>query len=317
MQSERIKEFLKYASPRLDYIEQCMEKQAVGKLIKAFKTVRKGAAPINRIMNPVRNMKSSKGKSAKGMSDAQILKDPKLNRSAQLEALKGMYDAGAGGMSPAEAIASLKSLGYTDTQAVRILRRRMESALKEDLRSGRFRQVHDNNTPALPALPAGVDGGVLTKTDLRLHRGMSPIGNTSRIDGLSPVEFSKYRRDASKRRQDRIKELTGSANPKSKNAPKSNATGWWNDATKNVSDWVGKHPAITSALTGVGGGALGGGIGYGIGSGSGQQDGFDAASAYYKMREALQRHNLMSANDNILSRLANVFGGGDLSNLIG
>lgn len=272
MQSERIKEFLKYASPRLDYIEQCMEKQALSPA--------KIVGHIAKLRQSGRLSEAGKFKSSKKLLENQLPGKDFDQKLLEL-AVESRHNALNRKTPTSGSLADARTAG---------LRR------AEELAKG-------NSSSKIPA-GINVDFSALTKY---------PAGSGSLIDA----------RTAGLRRAEalakRAPEVDGT--PKSKNAPKAdaaqNATGWWNDATKNVSDWVTAHPAIASALTGVGGGALGGGIGYGIGSGSGQQDGFDAASAYYKMREALQRHNLLAANDSILSRLANVFGGGDLSNLIG
>lgn len=276
MQSERIKEFLKYASPRLDYIEQCMEKQALSPA--------KIVGHIAKLRQSGRLSEAGKFKSSKKLLENQL---PGKDFDQKLLEL---------------AVASRHNA---------LSRKAPTSGSLTDARTAGLRRAEELAKGNSSKIPAGINVDFST---LNVFPTQGKRLVDSRTAGLRRAE------ELAKR----APEVDGT--PKSKNAPKTdapepdaapNATGWWNDATKNVSDWVGKHPAITSALTGVGGGALGGGIGYGIGSGSGQQDGFDAASAYYKMREALQRHNLLAANDNILSRLANVFGGGDLSNLIG
>lgn len=81
--------------------------------------------------------------------------------------------------------------------------------------------------------------------------------------------------------------------------------------------WAKEHPIATPAIAAGASSAGTGALGYGIGKSNGKKDSSDIMSQYYKMREFINAQRLASANSSFLNRLANVFGGGDLSNMIG
>lgn len=283
MQSERIKEFLKYASPRLEYIEHCMEKQAAP-LPSFFNTVRKFINSGQKLDNNFRGVVNG--------SDLRTVLDPKFKLSKDLQEYAPEYNALVEFFGPA-AKGSTASNIFTQ-------------------RAGKL-PLYDR------PLPDARTAGLLRAEELA--KGV-------------PVDFSSLSVFPTKGRQlvdartaglRRAEELSKrapktDATPEPKNAPKAdadNAKGWWDDFSKGVGDWAKEHPVLTPAITAGVAAPLAGGIGYGIGHDSGFESGSSNAAAYWQMREALRNHQLRGVNSEFLTRLANLFGGGDLSRLIG
>lgn len=82
-------------------------------------------------------------------------------------------------------------------------------------------------------------------------------------------------------------------------------------------NWFSRHPYWTAGAAAAGGLGAGSLIGYNSGNSTGRSEAAQALQQYYGMRESLQREALREANSSPLSRLANLFGTGELSNLIG
>ena len=108
----------------------------------------------------------------------------------------------------------------------------------------------------------------------------------------------------------------GKANASGKggsNAPGGNA----DDIDEATANWFSRHPYWTAGAAAAGGLGAGSLIGYNSGNSTGRSEAAQALQQYYGMRESLQREALREANSSPLSRLANLFGTGELSNLIG
>lgn len=230
MHSERIKEFLKYASPRLDYIEHCMEKKAIS------------AATIARAAKKAQDLKWLQSRLSKG----------------KLDRLGGAITRSKAG----------------DTRV-----------LYTDPNTGLTRMVVDSQ-----------DG----------------VGQKFLIDPKTGAANRVVRPADPKQGP------TADPKPTPKgDKPDGETKGWWDDFSKGVGDWAKEHPVLTPAITAGVAAPITGGIGYGIGRDSGFESGSSNAAAYWQMREALRNHQLRGVNSEFLTRLANLFGGGDLSRLIG
>lgn len=252
MHSERIKEFLKYASPRLDYIEHCMEKQALSpaKIVGYLEKLRQSG---------------------------------RLSQAGKFKATKKFLN---------------DYKNYIDEDSSRHIIELAASHRNKVLNYNKA--IKDRNAAAMNWYNSY---GTMPDDSL-----FPPLPN-------KPVFGAKDPKPAA------APKPTPTADPKP--APKGdkpdadNAKGWWDDFSKGVGTWAKEHPVLTPAITAGVAAPITGGIGYGIGRDSGFESGSSNAAAYWQMREALRNHQLRGVNSEFLTRLANLFGGGDLSRLIG
>lgn len=258
--SDKIIEFLKYASPRLDYIEHCMEKQA--DILRSL--VRAGGKPGRRVLsyNNVAKQAPKASPGTPGSMGNQRYAQQYANRNVAIaETLMGKKEYAA-------ELKKLTDAGYNSAQANRIIQKRLSKGLKANKQLGK-----------VPETMAQVRGAA---------------------NNIQPVKYKHP-----------VRKTSGKASgPASAGAAE---PGMWD----NITAWMKEHPYLTVG-GGVAAGAAGGaGIGYGVGSGSGIQEGSQIAQRYYAMREALQQQALRKTNDSFFARLGNLFGTGDLSNIIG
>lgn len=276
-QSDNIVEFLSYASPRIDYIEHCMEKQAIS------------AATVIRAAEKARKLARTGGRQSKG----------KLTR-----------------------------LTGSDNRALRNADGSLAFMYKDPSRNGVYRVIGDNSEGFGQKFLLDPRTGKVTKTfdgyKNPHHSNLNGAGLPSQTNtyALGPVA-------------PKANNTLGPVAPKSNNvsgnvASKSNNTSGNVKKTNNntaadtapasataVTNWIKRHPYMALGGGLAAGSAAGAGIGYGMGNSSGQQTGAATAQRYYELRAALDRQRLRQTNDSFLSRLGNLFGAGDLSNMIG
>lgn len=238
MTQQHIEEFLKYASPRLDYIGHCMEKQA--------------------------------------LSPAKALQAVKAFRAR----------ASTGAIDPSR----YKSLG----------------ALSESVGKLKGKEKNQLNR-------------VAEKLHKKYYDGKYIKGDYSRVEqraaapSFDEVYFARYGR-----LPDQSMINASVVPPKAKQtADKVNAAKTSAPDTKDTANWLKTHPYLTAAGTAAGGSALGTGLGYALGHSSGSEEAAKKLHTYYAINEALRSNALRRANSDILARLANIFGVGELNNLIG
>jgi hypothetical protein len=128
--------------------------------------------------------------------------------------------------------------------------------------------------------------------------------------GVDPVRLSAG---------DDIFKLNGKGKANASGKGGSNASGNADDIDDAAvaGNWFSRHPYWTAGAAAAGGLGAGSLIGYNSGNSTGRSEAAQALQQYYGMRESLQREALREANSSPLSRLANLFGTGELSNLIG
>ena len=282
-QSDNIVEFLKYASPRLDYIEHCMEKQALSptRALQAVKAFR--ARSSQGLIDPAKYkrlgaLSDSVGK-LRGKEKNQL-----KNVAGKLH--KKYYDG-----------------KYVKGDYSRVQQRAAAPNWVDDYFAQYGRMPDQFDAPVVPAAKPKVSPNQFnwaSGSNAVNFGGGTPSSPVSLAAG---DDFLKIAPNAGKVPAEAAKEVAEAASE----------PGMWN----NITAWMKEHPYLTVG-GGVAAGAAGGaGLGYGIGNGSGRQEGSQIAQRYYELREALDRQRLQRANDSFLSRLGNLFGTGDLSGLIG
>lgn len=340
-QSDNIVEFLKYASPRLDYIEHCMEKQALSptralQAVKAFRArSSKGLLPQGKNYDRIKALSDSVGK-LRGKEKNQLKNVAgKLHKKYyDGKYVKGDYNK-IGQRSAAQSFVDDYYARYGrlpdqfDAPVV--------PAAKPNVKPEVNVPIVGNDIPGMPRPGTGemlmpnVDNSVSNFIPESVNNIRSFDNALQKINGdipgmPRPGTGEMIMRDAPMREAAaRQAFLNGTLNAPSPgygilrpgapaDAIKEVAEpGMWD----NITAWMREHPYLTVG-GGVAAGAAGGaGLGYGIGSGSGMQEGSQIAQRYYELREALDRQRLQRANDSFLSRLGNLFGTGDLSGLIG
>ena len=315
--SDKIIEFLKYASPRLDYIEHCMEKQALSPqkvlpVIKAFRArASKGTIDPSRYKR-IGALSHATGK-LKGNEKNQL---NRVGGQLHKKYYGGNYTKGdyskvkakaKGSVSPEAAY--LERYGYmpdmdmvnasTATPKRVPTQREVEGilGLPQTPRQGTGELLLRNN---------GFDPRQAANTAMQNLIPESTINNTLGAfgfprPGTGEMLLRNAGKDAAKASEDfaKVVELQDPT------------------TADKIKSWITNHPYLALG-GGVAAGAAGGaGIGYGVGSGSGIQEGSQIAQRYYAMREALQQQALRKTNDSFFARLGNLFGTGDLSNIIG
>lgn len=273
-QSDNIVEFLSYASPRLDYIEHCMEKQAIS------------AATVIRAAEKARKLARAGGRQSKG----------KLTR-----------------------------LTGSNSRALRNADGSLAFMYKDPSRNGVYRVIGDSSEGFGQKFLLDPKTGKVTKTFdgyKNLHHsnlngaGLPSQPNTYALGPVAPKATNTLGPVAPKSTN-----VSGNIASKSNNAagnvktPNNNTAA--DTAATASTNWITRHPYMALGGGVAAGSAAGAGIGYGMGNSSGQQTGAATAQRYYELRAALDRQRLRQTNDSFLSRLGNLFGAGDLSNMIG
>jgi hypothetical protein len=260
-QSDNIKEFLKYASPRLDYIEHCMEKRAIQNAVRRF------AGKPGKRMFSYKNVAKHAPKGSPGTPggtvNARYAKQYAEQSAALSKELMGKKEYAA-------AVDKLVQAGYNPTQAARIVQKKLAKGLKTNKQLG--------------AVPETMEQVRSAAGTIRPVKYKHPVSNNS-----------------------------GKVSDTASNAANSDGSGMLD----GVKSWIAAHPYLTAGGATIAAGAGGTGLGYGLGHGTGQQEGAQTAQRYYEMMMALDRARMRNANDSFLTRLANLFGTGELSNMIG
>ena len=363
-QSDNIKEFLKYASPRLDYIEHCMEKQALRTIARQVKKMPKFEQ--KRVARAIGN-NNIVARELDNVSDiTKHMNMPSANRKYGREVMRDLipnYD---------EAFQSIKKNypQFSDKQIDRFIRNGRLASMKANLnpdymypsaarvshmnshfwRPEATKQLFDfspqpppsaksyplaltqqNKNNLLPApasnRPKPTTGRTAEYADVEMYPPNSPEAKAFRKNKKAPepvnaevidvgpgsastvnIDVDAANALSNKAKHELAPKVSDAVDKTAKDAPS-----WMS----NVKDWMSAHPYLTVG-GGIGAGLVGGaGLGYGLGHGAGQQDGAQIAQRYYQMMMALDRARMRNVNDSFLSRLANLFGTGELSNMIG
>ena len=304
-QSDNIKEFLKYASPRLEYIEYCMEKQAlspqtylkaISKLknldanaqamyptlkalsesdhLKTFSAMKPKAQlkAVEKVLKERRNSKGlTKSKVPKGWEAPSSKPKPKSNTTKYGD----LFDADKAGL---EYLTHLKSLGAGAGADAR-------KAYLDTFKSGFL----SNDKVVQEATRRGITADAL-------------------FDEVAKYYASGFR---------------GTAGPNARglrrlfdDATEGKYYNYKPDVLAPVSDWAKDHPIATPLIAAGATSIPTAGISYAIGNNSGKEQGVANADAYYRAIMEAQGAALRNANGDVLTRLANVFGAGDLDKLI-
>lgn len=316
-QSDNIKEFLKYASPRLDYIYSCMEKQAVS--ANAVKNVLRGVIRSGRQIDKGGKLDDVLRKANISVDDIQKMQtayadDLKLAQEAAASAGKEL-------VLPEVKLKDEWLSGLDDVMTARNSNFYNNANFYKPLQTaGREYAAHmgtlaaDADDAARAAHSAKFidkfkadfanDSKVqdlLKKHDITPDELLGRMANTHLRPGA--VEAATDRKNA-RALQWLFKDMTGK---KAQEAGK-----WFN----RLGDWFKEHPVATPAIAAGSAAAAAGGIGYGSGSSSGYDEAMENAHAYYTLRERFKEEALREANSSVLSRLANVFGAGELNTLL-
>lgn len=287
-QSDNIVEFLKYASPRLDCIEHCMEKQALsaGLLARAaFKARQLGKSParLKRLMGAnTRAIQRPDGSMAFMYQDTKI---PNLYRMVGDDAS-----------------------GFGQKFLLDVRKGKVRSVQQT---FGGYRNPHHSNLNGT-VLPSQQSTAIVPYQPAPTSTALAPVRPTPTVNvppaaPAAPAAAAKTTGEAAKA-TDEVAKATGEAAKVTDEAA--------NTVGSSIGSWMGRHPYLTIGA-GVGLGAGGAAVGYNSGSSTGREEAAKALQLYYAMRESMQRQNLQSANSSFLSRLANLFGTGELSNMIG
>lgn len=295
MTQQHIEEFLKYASPRLDYIGHCMEKQALSaktllSAIEKFRALDPSkqklySGQLKQIDDALSGSKKLTEKNVaavlnKRRSDLKLNK-PKVPSDSSPSSSKSefkygdLFDADTAGT---DYIAHLKTLGNASKDAKKPYIDTFKSGFLSDPRV----------------------------TQEAARRGITP---DALFDEVAKYYASGFRG-------------TPGANARGLRRLFDDATGgayynYTSSPLAPITEWTKAHPYLTAAGTTAGGSAFGTGLGYMLGNSSGSEETAQKLHNYYAINEALRRNALRSANSDILSRLANIFGAGDLNDLIG
>lgn len=283
-QSANIIEFLKYASPRLDYIEHCMEKQALSpaRALQAVKAFR--ARSSQGLIDPAKYKRlGSLSESIGKLADKE--KNQLNNAAGKLHKkyYDGKYVKGDYSRVQQRAAAPSPDQAMIDASVVPAAKPKVNVP------------IVGNDIPGMPR--PGTGELLMRDAPMREAAARQALLNGT-LNAPKPGQ-GILRPGAP---ADAIKEVGAASEP-----------GMWD----NITAWMKEHPYLTAGGGLAAGAAGGAGVGYGVGSSSGRQEGSQIAQRYYELREALDRQRLQRTNDSFLSRLGNLFGTGDLSSLIG
>lgn len=336
--SDKIIEFLKYASPRLDYIEHCMEKQALSptralQAIKAFrarastgaidpsKYKRLGALSksVGKLKGKEKNqLNNVAGKLHKKYYDGKYVKGDysRVQQRAATPSVEEAFFNQYGRMPDQDMINASTVPAAKPKVNVPMVGNDIPGMPRPGTGEMLMRNVADNTAPNF--IPDNVSkfNNALQKLDFEIP-GMPRPGTGEMLMRDAPQRAEAARKAFLNDMLNPHKPGQGILRP---GAPAdaiqevaASEPGMWD----NITAWMKEHPYLTAGGGLAAGAAGGAGVGYGVGSSSGKQEGSQIAQRYYELREALDRQRLQRTNDSFLSRLGNLFGAGDLSNLIG
>lgn len=316
-QSDNIKEFLKYASPRLDYIFNCMEKQALspstaaGALKQIVRTGRKvdDLSPLSNVFRKA-NITPDEIKSLQKAyaNDLRLAQETaaRTGKELVLPEVK-LKDGWVSGIE--DAMTARNSNFYNNVNFYKPLQTAGREyaahmgTLADDVDDA-TRAAHSakfidkfkadfSNDPKVKEL--------LTKHNITADELLGRVANTHLRSGA--VDAAADRKNA-RALQWLFKDMTGK---KAQEAGK---------LINRLGDWFKEHPVATPAIAAGSAAAAAGGLGYSTGSSSGYDEAMENAHAYYSLRERFREEALRAANSSVLSRLANVFGAGELNTLL-
>ena len=292
--SDNIKEFLKYASPRLEYIDHCMEKQAL-----SAKTVLSAIKKFRALSNEQQKVYSGQ---LKQIDDALKGKNLNLNKKnvesvltqrrsdLKLEKPKVSRDwSPSSGKSKENAkYADLFDFNAAGTDFLTHIRTQGRDAAKpyaakfksDFLADSRVIQEAANRGITPEALFDEV--AKYFASGFRGAPGANSRGLRGLFDAATEGKYYNYKRSP----------------------------------LEPVTDWAKDHPIATPLIAAGVTNIPTAGISYAIGSSNGEDRGVANADAYYRAIMAHQASALQNANGDLLSRLANVFGAGDLNKII-
>ena len=291
--SDNIKEFLKYASPRLEYIDHCMEKQALS------------AKTMLKVLEKFR------------------ASDPDLY-SGQL---KQIDDALKGKKLTEKNVRSVQDKRRSD---LKLEKSKVPSDWSPSSSKPKAKVKYED---LFDADKAGIDYGAHLRT---LGKNPSQVDKESYINTFKAGFLADPRvtQEAARRgitAEELFDEAAKYFASGFRGGPGANARGLrrlFNDATEGkyynytrsplepITDWTKEHPVATPFIAAGATSIPTAGISYAIGSSNGEDRGVANADAYYRLLMANQASALQNANGDILSRLANVFGAGDLNKII-
>lgn len=296
-QSDNIVEFLKYASPRLDYIEHCMEKQALSAslLTRAAAKARQLAATGGRKSKG--NLRRLMGRDTRAVqrpdgSMAFMYKDPNTPH------LYRMVGDDASGFGQKFLIDARKGKVRSVQQTF-----------------GGYKNPHHSNLNGT-VLPSQQSTAIVPYQPAPTSTALAPVRPTPTVNvPPAAAKPSTALAPAAAKSTDEVAKVTDDV-AKATDDVANVADDAANAAGSSVGAWMSRHPYLTIGA-GLGLGTGGAVMGYNSGSSTGREEAAKALQLYYAMRESMQRQNLQSANSSFLSRLANLFGTGELSNMIG
>ena len=317
-QSDNIKEFLKYASPRLDYIFNCMEKQALSpaKVVGTLGPIARTGRKVDDLSPSLRNVLRQANISADDITSLQKAYANDLRLARETAARTGkelvlpevkLKDGWVSGIE--DAMTARNSNFYNNINFYKPLQTAGREyathmgALAADADDA-ARAAHSakfidkfkadfSNDPKIKE--------ILTKHNITADELLGRVANTHLRAGAVDAAADKKNARAL---QWLFKDMTGK---KAQEAGK---------LINRLGDWFKEHPVATPAIAAGSAAAAAGGIGYGMGSSSGYDDAMENAHAYYSLRERFREEALRAANSSVLSRLANVFGAGELNTLL-
>ena len=366
MTQQHIEEFLKYASPRLDYIGHCMEKQALMRIVRAAKKMPKlDRKNVDRAID----IGDQLSQEMYGVADiTKHMNVPRINREAAIDVMSDLIP------NYSEAFNSIKKRypQFSDKQIERFIRNGRLASMKAgknpvymypSMASTSYTYAHFWRPEAIKKLfdfspqppPVAKSYPIAIRSTNAVEgskatKGNSTVGNRIAA-GLdeSDVEIyppnspeakawrNKYKKQAPVTEAEVVDAAPVNANtakvtreisnglasrdntaivpvkdsvkqPKGQKTPSTD--------TEDTANWFKMHPYLTAAGTTAGGSALGTGLGYALGHSSGSEEATKKLHTYYAINEALRRNALRRANSDILARLANIFGAGELNDLI-
>lgn len=296
--SDNIKEFLKYASPRLEYIDHCMEKQALsaktvlsalkkfraldskkqdlysGQLEQLNKALKGKNLNLNKKnVESVLNQRSSDLK----LNKPKVSRDwtpPSSGKSKEKAKYEDLFDFDTAGT---DYTAHLKTLGNASKDAKKPYLDNFRSSFLSDPRV-----TQEATRRGITAEALFDEVAKYYASGFRGTPGANARGLRRLFDDATDGKYYNY-----------------------KSSP-----------LEPVTDWAKAHPVATPLIAAGLTNIPTAGISYAIGSNNGEERGIASADEYYRMLMASQASALQNANGDLLSRLANVFGAGDLNKII-